>query len=128
MKYLSLSQIALIHSMIVDETSGMHGIRDRHLLSSIELSPQQSVFGKELYPTIFLKAAIYTHNIIKYHPFLDGNKRTAMTAAVVFLENNNYLFGVDKGKVEKFALKIINEKLSIEKIASWFEKHSKKIN
>lgn len=127
MKYLTKEQILLIHSMAIDETSGLHGVRDYHVILSLEVAPKQKVFNKELYPTIFLKTAVYARDIIMNHPFLDGNKRTGMTAAGVFLENNGYKIIAKEGEIEKFALKIINEKISLETIAAWLKKHSKKI-
>lgn len=113
--------------MIIDETGGSHGVRDYHLILSLEDSPRQEVFGKELYPTIFLKAAVYARNIINGHPFIDGNKRTAMTAASVFLENNGYKIIAKEGEIEQLALKIIIKKFDLETIAGWFKKHSRKI-
>ena len=86
MKYLTKEQILIIHSIIIDETGGMHGVRDHNAVLSVEALPRQKLFGKELYPTIFLKATVYTRNIIMNHFFIDGNKRTGMTAASVFLE------------------------------------------
>lgn len=127
MNYLSKEQILLLHFIVVDETGGMHGVRDNHAILSLEISPKQKVFRKELYPTVFVKAAVYAREIIAQHPFLDGNKRTAMVAASVFLENNTYKVLAKEGEIEKFALKIISEKLDIEKIASWFEVHARKI-
>ena len=127
MRYLTKEQILLIHSMVIDETGGAHGVRDYGAILGLESLPRQSAFGKELYPTLFPKAAIYARSIISGHPFVDGNKRTAMTAASVFLENNGYKLVAEKGMVEKFALRLIREKLDIEVIASWFEKNTGKI-
>lgn len=127
MKYLTKDDILLIHSIIIDETGGAHGVRDRNALLTLEALPQQKAFGRDLYYTPFLKAAVYARNIIMGHPFLDGNKRTGMTAAAVFLENQGYLFQAKEGEIKKCALTIIKEKLDLETIAAWFEKHSKKI-
>ncbi|MBA3551071.1 type II toxin-antitoxin system death-on-curing family toxin [Patescibacteria group bacterium] len=125
MNYLTISQLLLIHSIIIDETTGGHGVHKPNILSGIILAPQQAVFGKGLYPTIFLKAALYARDIAMNHPFMDGNKRTAMVAALVFIENNGYVFEAEKGEIEHFALQIVIKKLSIEDIATWFEIHSK---
>lgn len=127
MIYLNKEQILLIHSILIDETGGSHGVRDSHLILSLEDSPRQKVFGRELYPTIFLKASVYVRNIITGHPFIDGNKRTAMTTASVFLENNGYEITAMEGEIKKFALEIIIKKLDLEIIAVWFKKHSWKI-
>lgn len=127
MEYLTKEQILLIHSIIVSETGGLHGVREHGAILSLEALPQQKVFGKELYPTIFLKAAVYVRNIIFSHPFLDGNKRTAMTSASVFLENNGYKIGAKEGEIEKIALRVISNKLSLEQMALWLKKNSKPI-
>ena len=111
--------------MVIDETGGIHGVRDHHAVLSLEALPKQKTFGKELYPGIFTKAAVYARNIITGHPFTDGNKRTGMTAASIFLENNGYKIIAKEDEIERFALKIIEEKLSIGKIAEWFKKHAK---
>lgn len=123
--YLTKEQLLLIHSMLIDEIGGSHGVRDYHILLSLEHLPQQTFDKEELYPTLFLKAALYARNIIQNHPFLDGNKRTGMTAASVFLNNNGYSFSARKGEIVKFALKIAREKLELEKIAAWLKHHSK---
>lgn len=52
-----------MHSMAIDETGGAHGVRDYHALLSLEKSPRQSAFGKELFPTIHEKAAVYARDI-----------------------------------------------------------------
>jgi death-on-curing protein len=124
--YLSAEDILLIHSVLIDETGGSHGVRDRHAIMTLEELPRQVVFGKELYPTLFVKAALYVRNIISAHPFVDGNKRTAMAAADVFLQKNGFRISVRKGGVETFALSVIAEKKDLEKIAVWLEKNTKR--
>lgn len=125
-KYLSSEDILRIHSIVIDETGGMHGVRDMHVVLSLENSPRQIVFGKELYIGVFEKAAVYAKNIISSHPFIDGNKRSGMTAAFVFLEDNGFIAKADDGEIEKFALIIIKEKFDIKEIATWLKKNSRK--
>ncbi|MBI2635433.1 MAG: type II toxin-antitoxin system death-on-curing family toxin [Parcubacteria group bacterium] len=127
MIYLSRRELLLIHSIIIDETGGPHGVRDYHVIAVLGDLPRQKFGGQELYKTIFIKAALYARNIIAGHPFVDGNKRTGMTAASVFLESNGYQIIAKKGEIEKFALKIVREKLDLEEIAKWLKKHSKKL-
>jgi len=126
-RYLLAEDILHIHSMIIDETGGMHGVRNHHVILSLENSPRQIVFGKELYPTIFLKAAIYVRDIIMSHPFIDGNKRTGIICATVFLEDNGYTFTIPEGGIEEFTLRIVEEKLDPESISTWLNKYSRKI-
>lgn len=101
-------------------------MRDHHALLSVVSAPRQAAFGRELYPSIFEKAAVYIRDIITLHPFLDGNKRTGITVAFVFLENNGY-GGIDhEGEIEHFVLAVIHQKLDIEDIAAWLKTHTKR--
>jgi death on curing protein len=126
MKYLSAEDILQIHSIVISETGGSHGFRDREALLSIAQSPRQSLGGKELYSTVFLKAALYAREIIMRHAFVDGNKRTGMSAAFVFLADNGYLSIAAKGDIEAMALRVIHERLTIESIAGWLKKNTKR--
>lgn len=103
-------------------------MRDTHAILSIVEEPKQPISGKELYPTIFEKAAVYARDIIMNHPFIDGNKRTGMTTGAVFLEDNGYVFTAKEGEIEHFALKVIREKLEIREITKWFKEHSEVIS
>jgi len=114
--------------MVVDETGGSHGVRDYNAILSLEKTPGQEVFGKELYPTIFLKAAVYIRNILMNRPFIDGNKRTGMTSATVFLEDNGYIIVVKEGEIEYFALQVVSKRLDLGEIANWLKKYSKKMD
>jgi death on curing protein len=125
-RYLTERQILLIHSIAIDETGGSHGVRDHNAVLSLVALPRQKFFGKEAYTTIFDKTAVYVRNIIGNHPFVDGNKRTAMICAAVFLENNGHIVVAPKGQVEKFALKIISQKLGVPEVAKWFKDNSSK--
>lgn len=110
--------------MVVDETGGSHGLREESIVSSVVESPRQKVFGKELHNSVFNKAAVYARDIIMNHPFVDGNKRTGIICAGVFLENNGHkIIGTNK-ELEKLVLRIIKEKLDIDNIANWLEENS----
>jgi len=126
-EYLTKEQIILIHSLIIEETTGSHGVRDHHAFKSLEFAPAQSFGGKEVYPDHFAKAAVYIREIIKTHIFVDGNKRTAIVAAATFLEINGYKLVAKRGEIVEFAIEIATSKPSIDKIAGWLKKHSKKI-
>ncbi|MDO8521726.1 MAG: type II toxin-antitoxin system death-on-curing family toxin [bacterium] len=126
MDYLSAEDILRLHSVVIDETGGNHGVRDRNAIASLEHLPKQEAFGRQLYPGLFQKAAVYVRNTIFSHPFIDGNKRTAMMASDVFLQLNGHEITIAKGGVEKFALAVIEKHLELEKIANWLKKNSKK--
>lgn len=125
-KYLSEEDILIIHNRVIDRIGGLHGIRDRNAIQSVIGQPQQAVFGKELYPTLYLKAAVYARNIIAHHPFLDGNKRTGVTAASVFLSENGCVIEAKEGEFFSLALHIAEDKWEYKEIAEWFELHTAK--
>ncbi|MEK7129031.1 MAG: type II toxin-antitoxin system death-on-curing family toxin [Patescibacteria group bacterium] len=128
MRYLSAQDILILHALLVDETGGSHGIRDIGLLQSIEHKPKSSFVEKELYPGVFLKAAILLEAIANYHIFVDGNKRTAFVAAAHFLAVNGYEIMATNKDVEKTILSVAEKRLSVEKLSFWLKKNSKKKN
>ncbi|PIR46947.1 MAG: type II toxin-antitoxin system death-on-curing family toxin [Candidatus Vogelbacteria bacterium CG10_big_fil_rev_8_21_14_0_10_45_14] len=126
MKYLTKEDLIALHTSVVAKSGGGDGVRDDHALLSLEKSPAQHAFGQELYPTPFLKAAVYAREIMMQHPFFDGNKRSGIAAALVFLELNGYSLILKKKDILDFAIQIVTEKLGLEEIANWLKKHSKK--
>lgn len=126
MKYLSVKDMLLLHHLAVEASGGSHGLRDMGLLEAAVARPKASFGGKDLYLTFFLKAGALVHSLLHNHAFVDGNKRTSMFSAMTFLELNGYLFVANQKEVVNFALKVENEKLSVEEIAQWLMKHTKK--
>ncbi|OGZ00349.1 MAG: hypothetical protein A3C11_00380 [Candidatus Sungbacteria bacterium RIFCSPHIGHO2_02_FULL_49_12] len=113
--------------MVIDETGGTHGLRDQNAVLGAVALPKQKAFGQELYPGVFQKAAVYMRSIVMNHPFIDGNKRTGVTTASVFLENNGYKVVPEEGAVEAFTLHVVQEGLDINTIAAWLKKNSLKL-
>lgn len=124
MKYLSAEQILFIHYRLIEETGGRHGIRDLALLQSAVARPTATFEKSDLYSDLFLKAASLMHSIIKNHPFVDGNKRTAITAASIFLQCNNYSVKASNKELEQFTIKVASGNVALEEMAKWFKKHS----
>jgi death on curing protein len=77
-------------------------VRDLGLLDSALARPRSSAFGTDAYPSLNLKAAALFHSLVRNHALVDGNKRLAWFAAVVFLDINGQL--VDLSDDEAFAL------------------------
>lgn len=63
-------------------------VRDLGLLESALARPRASVFGQDAYPDLWTKAAALPHSMIANHPFVDGNKRTALGLAAMLLGAN----------------------------------------
>ena len=125
MKRLSPKQILLIHDELIEVYGGSHGVRDENLLESAICQPYVSYGGVDLYPTVFDKAAALLRSLIKNHPFVDGNKRTAIAAAQILLEANNFKFCTSSDKTYAFLLKIANKNWSVEQISTWLKDNCK---
>jgi death-on-curing protein len=123
-RYLTPQNVIQIHHEIIDETGGLHGIRDVGLVESAVERPKAAFGGKDLYPNIFSKAAAITHSLLLNHPFIDGNKRTAAVAMIEFLQINNKDLKAEQKEIVDFALWIENKKPTIEQIANWIKKHT----
>lgn len=125
MKYLSGEDILVIHSEIIDNTGGAHGLRDVNLFLSIIDKPKASFGGQEMYADIFVKAAVYLEALAKYHIFVDGNKRTALAASARFLFINGYELSVTNQEAEEFMLRVVEAKLSLRDITLWLRENNK---
>ncbi len=112
---------------MIKRFGGLPGIRDLGLIESAIGRPRATFDSDDLYKTIFDKAAALLQSLFKNHPFVDGNKRTALASAGIFLKLNGYeLINYHDNEVS-FALKVDNKHLTIEQISKWLEKHSKAI-
>jgi death-on-curing protein len=87
--YLEAEDIADIHDTLLDAFGGEPGIISRPNLEMATEAARRFVFGREIYPTIEMKAAAYIFEIITLHPFIDGNKRTGLMAGLSFLNDNH---------------------------------------
>ncbi|OQZ00862.1 MAG: hypothetical protein B6D35_05110 [Candidatus Brocadia sp. UTAMX2] len=111
----------------MEETGGRHGIRNLSLLQSALARPKTTFDNNDLYPDLFTKAASLMHSLVKNHPFTDGNKRTAIAAASIFLLRNNYRLTAPNKELERFTLKVASEHLVLKEIAPWFKGHSMRV-
>jgi death-on-curing protein len=129
MKYttLQLAHILQLHVLAIGKFGGSDGLRDLGRLESAVATQTQEVFGEALYATVFEKSAALIRNIMGDHPFVDGNKRTAMLAGLTLIELNGYQFMAQLGEIEDFAVRVVVEHLDISTIADWLETHSRQV-
>ena len=91
LKHLTVEAVKAIHREVLATHGGAAGIRDETLLESAVAAPQASMMGQPLISDAIEIAAAYLFYICKNHAFVDGNKRTALAACLVFLEENGFL-------------------------------------
>jgi death-on-curing protein len=87
-----VDEVLVIHEEQLNAFGGLDGIRDENLLESAVMTPQASFGGEYLHSFPFEMAAAYAFHIAENQPFLDGNKRTALSSAMVFLEDHGHHF------------------------------------
>lgn len=115
--------IIRIHDRILEVSGGLNGIRDNGLLESAVNKPHTHIFGIERYKNTYTKAASLLESIAIYHPFNDGNKRTAMAIADLYLYFNGFQIEYTNEEYEKFMLTVVNKRLTIKQIANWLKEH-----
>lgn len=86
--HLSVDIVREIHSEAIRRFGGLDGVRELALLESAVAAPQATFGGRSLYADLTDVAAAYLFYVCRNHPFLDGNKRTALGACIVFLRMN----------------------------------------
>jgi death-on-curing protein len=104
--HLSVDIVREIHTEALKRFGGLDGVRDENLLASAVLTPQSSFGGKSPYADIVEVAGAYLFYICGNHPFLDGNKRTAMMAAIIFLRLNGIDPAPDSDRWEQLVLDV----------------------
>ena len=112
--HLAIEIVREIHDEAVKIFGGLHGIRDEALLASAVFAPQSSFGGKSPYVDLIEVAAAYLFYLGRNHPFLDGNKRTAMAAAVVFLRLNGFDPAADGDDWQRLVLDVASGKIDRE--------------
>jgi death-on-curing protein len=91
LKYLTVEAVKAIHGEVLAAHGGAAGIREETLLESAVAAPQASMMGQPLISDPIEIAAAYLFYICKNNAFVDGNKRTALAACLIFLEENGLL-------------------------------------
>jgi death-on-curing protein len=124
--HLGIDIVREIHAEVIKQFGGANGIRDENLLASAVLTPQSSFGGKSPYADIVEIAAAYLFYICRNHPFVDGNKRTAMMTAIVFLRLNGIEPVSDSTEWEKFMLDVAASKIDRDETTRRLRKLLKK--
>jgi death-on-curing protein len=124
---LTLAEVLDIHQLQIEEFGGTQGLRDLGLLESALAVPQAGFGGELLHGTLFEMAAAYAYHIAENQPFLDGNKRTALAAALVFLDLNGYAVEEPKGELYDAMMDVAARKLDKKELAGIFENLARKL-
>lgn len=120
--YLTAAEIIEINKRQVNKFGGKFYLRSpgslRHMLEEV----RGFLFGEELYPGVFNKAAFLMHRLVQGHFFFDGNKRTGLEVCRVFLYLNSYFLRLNpEDEVVKFVKSIANKEVDQSEIEEWLK-------
>lgn len=120
-RWVDLQVILSVHDMQIAEHGGLPGIRDSDLLKSALARPRQlQAYNSDA--TLWQMAAAYAFGISSNHPFADGNKRTALMAAYIFLLDNGWELNAPEVESVLVFEQVANNQLSEEQLADWLYK------
>ncbi len=118
--------VLALQGRLLAEFGGASGIRDVSMLDSALARPENRYrYGS---PTIPELAAAYAFGLAKNHPFIDGNKRIAFAAAVLFLELNGRRFNASENDATAQMLALASGVIGEEQYAEWLERNSREIH
>jgi len=119
--FLTFAEVLEIQRLQVELYGGDWALRDRGLLESALAVPESSFGGEFLHPTLFAMAAAYAYHIAENQPFVDGNKRTGLAAALVFLALNGIEIEDPKGRLYQVMIDLATHKISKDGLAALLE-------
>ena len=121
--HLTVDIVREIHAEAIAKFGGSDGVREMALLESAVGAPQASFGGKSPYQDLAEVAAAYLFYLCRNHPFIDGNKRTALGACLVFLRLNGIKPKADGPEWEALTLDVAASRLDRKQTTTRLRKH-----
>ena len=125
--FLTLEEVLSLHADQIARYGGSPGLRDSTLLSSAVAMPQAAFAGKFLHATLDEMAAAYLFHLTQNHPFVDGNKRIGLAAALAFLGLNDRELKAEGDALFDFVMGVAQGLHTKAEIAVFFQQHSRPI-
>lgn len=122
--FLTLEEVLALHEDQIARYGGTQGIRDPGLLSSALGAVSATYESRYLHESLFEMAAAYLFYLAENHPFLDGNKRTALAAALAFLWLNDFEISADEHSITELVLGVARGELGKPEVAVFLQKHA----
>ena len=122
--FLSVEHVVAIHRRVIEEFGGNPDARDYGLLESAVLMPSARFRGEYLHDGLPAMAAAYLFGICRNHAFVDGNKRTALATAEVFLLLNDTRLKATNRQLETLTVGVADGRLSKDDVTAFFREHA----
>jgi len=119
--FLTLDEVLAFHEDQLTLFGGSAGVRDAGALESAIAVPASTFGGEYLHDGLFHMAAAYAFHLAENQPFLDGNKRTALNAALVFLDINGWVVDDPEGRLYHAMIAISARELDKQGLAALLE-------
>jgi death on curing protein len=126
--WLTKQEVLAIYALQIAHFGGAMGIRDEGLLESALARAQNIATYAESTPSLARLAAAYGAGIVRNHPFVDGNKRTGLVAAFVFIERNGSRVTASQEEAYFVFYDLAAGRLSEEELAVWLEANSEPVS
>jgi death on curing protein len=123
--FLSLDEAIRIQQDQLIRYGGCGGTRDMGLLQSALAMPQAGFADRFAHEDLFAMAAAYLFHIVQNHPFVDGNKRAGITAALVFLVLNDYWVDAPEAELETLVWAVARGEVVKAGAAEFFRLHAR---
>jgi death on curing protein len=121
--FLSLDEVLALHADQIERYGGALGVRDVGLLQSALAVPRASFGGTLLHGTAVEMAAAYLVHLVRNHPFVDGNKRTGLAAAIAFLGLNDLWLEAAADELIELVLGVAEGRISKAEVAVFLQAH-----
>lgn len=117
--WITVEDCLSFHDKVLARFGGPGGVRDAGLVESALARPRHLLAHGT--PTLFDLAATYAHGIVRNHPFFDGNKRSGLLAAALFLEANGIRFAAAEEAAVVQMLALASGAITAEDFALWLK-------
>lgn len=124
--FLTLDEVIEIHREIIEQYGGSLGIRDLGLLKSAVAMPRARVGDQYFHSDLFEMATAYLFQIVRNHPFIDGNKRTGAMAAYTFLKLNRVNLTARESGFERIVRRVAEGKMGKASVTAFHRQNSKR--
>jgi death-on-curing protein len=120
-RWLTRQEVLQVHEEMINRFGGSHGILNEGMVdSALDRARHSEIYGHDPFPTIVHKAGSIMHDILVYHPFADGQKRTGLSSAFIFLGLNGYsMWSRDPADEVHFAIRVAKREFDVEEISKW---------
>lgn len=118
---LTVAEVQELHDVQISRYGGSPGLRDAGGLESALEQPTQEVFGQRRFETVPAQAAAYLYHVSRAHAFIDGNKRTALACALVWLDLHGLRLMASHDELFQLTVEVAQGRQNVEQAITFFE-------